>query len=464
MTASPEVIGDTTGSVLNADRLVWEYCYREGMELRPAPDRAAAPSWQYLRQTLYKDWLDVGEGWQSSTQTRLLDDHRWQGDEVMDGVVDLFDRVGAQRGRELFEQALAKDAAVLDDLPDELKVLSAQIHRLPDWHDAARIEHGRRILIDVTAPAKLAAGVFGIFATAISQDVSAATGATGRIVREPIRRAVESHEFFEKITYRGALIPGSDIFNMIVRVRLMHSLVRRGLRRQWGDDNFRAHGMPISNTRLAEGSGWFASMPLLVDHMLGRRRPMRDHDDVALYWGYILYLFGVEERLVPLNGYDSITLANHIFCDAGEASPWRAELVEALFKPLRDQVPFAGNHVAKFVIGAGVTVMGAETIREALTQTPYESVNLRECRLRYLSIARPAAAAAALSDGIPALRERRWARSERGDGTMVAIGRVIRRYGRRHGVTDVPFIHHDQNTSGDSFGRAHDVPATGVVR
>jgi hypothetical protein len=436
------------------DRLGWEYYYRDGMNLRAAPRRELVPSWRHLRQTLYQDWLDIGDGWHDTTQTRLLDDHRWQGDEVMDGVVDMFDRVGPDQGRALFERALTTGGAGAEELPDELRALVAHINRLPAWYDPVRIERGRRILNDVSVPGKLGAGVFGIFATAISQDVSAATGATGRIVREPIRRAVESHEFFEKVTYRGALVHGSDVVRMIVRVRLMHALVRRGLRRQWGDDNFRAHGMPISNTRLAEGSGWFASMPLLVDHMLGRRRPMRDHDDVALYWGYILYLFGVEERLIPLNGYDSLTLANHIFCDAGEASPWRAELVEGLLHPVHAQVPvIARPAITLIILGAAVAVMGVETVQAALAGTRYEQANLQRCRRWYFAFARPSIAAAIACDRVPALGGWRWRRTARGDYVLMTLGPAIRRLGRRHGVTDVPFIHHDDSISGTSFGR-----------
>ncbi|SEA31140.1 MULTISPECIES: oxygenase MpaB family protein [unclassified Mycobacterium] len=445
---------DVDGPQREPDRLEWEYYYRDGMNLRAAPRRASAPSWRHLRQTLYRDWLDVGDSWHDTVQTRLLDDHRWQGDQLMDGVVEMFDRVGPARGRELFEQALIADGPGTGELPDELRALVAQIHHMPTWHDPARIERGRRILNDVSVAGKLGAGVFGIFATAISQDVSAATGATGRIVREPIRRAVESHEFFEKITYRGALVPGSEAVRMIVRVRLMHALVRRGLRRQWGDDNFRTHGMPISNTRLAEGSGWFASMPLLVDHVLGRRRPMRDHDDVALYWGYILYLFGVEERLIPLNGYDSLTLANHIFCDAGEASPWRAELVEGLLHPVQAQVPaIARPAIVAIILGAAAAVMGVDTVQAALAGTRYEQANLRQCRRWYFAFARPSIAAAIACDHVPALSRWRSRRTARGDYVLTTLGPAIRSLGRRHGVTDVPFIHHDDSISGTSFGR-----------
>ncbi|MGV0624870.1 oxygenase MpaB family protein [Mycolicibacter minnesotensis] len=450
------------------DPLDREYYYRDGMEMRPAPEHATVPSLRYMRDLLYRDWLDVGDGWQNTAQTRLLDDHRWQGDEVMDGVVAMFDRIGAARGRELFEQAIAGDSPTLrEQLPEELRRLCEQIYRLPDWYDPVRIERGRRLLIDVSVPGKLAASAFGMFATATSQDVSGATGATGHIVREPIRRAVESQAFFEAITYSGGLMAGADTFSVIVRVRLMHSLVRRGLRRQWGDDNFRAHGMPISNTRLAEGSGWFASMPMLADHMLGRRRPMRDHDDVALYWAYILYLFGVEERLIPLNGYDSITLANHIFCDAGEASPWRIELIEGLLRPLREQVPVGGMQTVKLPLGAAAAVMGIDTISKALTGTDYESVNLKQCRRLFLAFARPLVTATAVGDRIPALRNRKWRRASPGDTLQMVAGRGLRRYGRKHGVTEISFMQHDKNTSGKSFeshSRASSRPAENAGR
>ncbi|WP_050949771.1 oxygenase MpaB family protein [Gordonia effusa] len=439
---------DVTTDHLPADRADWDHYHRPGMALRPAPDRAATPSWKTLRHNLYRNWLDVGPGWLDTPQSRLLDDHRWQGDELMDAVVDLFDDLGSARGRELVEQALAQGISSIDEPPAELIALFEHLDRVPSWYHAERIERGRLILNDVTPLAKLAAGAFGVFATATSQDVSAATGATGRIVEQPVRRAVESNEFFEKITYQGALERDSDIFAMIVRVRLMHSQVRRGLRRSWGTEDFRKHGMPISNSRLAEGSAWFASMPLLVDHLLGRRKTARDHDDVALYWGYILYLFGVEERLIPTTGHEAITLANHIFSDAGTPSKWRPELIESLLAPVADGAGRFGRVAVGMFIGAAATVMGVPTVAAALTGTRFESVAVHRWHLIHRLLGRLHARIVTRTEHIPVIARRRRANATPGDPLLIAAGRGIRAFGRRNGVTDIPFSHHDNSVSG----------------
>jgi hypothetical protein len=74
------------------------YYYREGMPLRPPQMTLTdVPALGYMRHKLFDKWRHVRDAWSFGTeQTRLLDDHMWQSDELMDRVVDMFKREGAR--------------------------------------------------------------------------------------------------------------------------------------------------------------------------------------------------------------------------------------------------------------------------------------------------------------------------------------------------------------------------------
>src|ERR1044072_3375480 len=80
----------------------------------PGRDHYAA-QWRHMRQFIFGDWIDIDEEVGPNTITRLRDDYFWQADEHMIGAVDAFERLGYERGRALFEQALTKGIDTLDD-------------------------------------------------------------------------------------------------------------------------------------------------------------------------------------------------------------------------------------------------------------------------------------------------------------------------------------------------------------
>ena len=98
----------------------FDYVYEEGMPLRPAPTRGEKPAWPVLRHKLYGEWMQVGDGWEETSQTRLLDDHMWEGDPVMDAVSGLFETLGAPKVRAMFEEALDHGIDSVKDAPQAL--------------------------------------------------------------------------------------------------------------------------------------------------------------------------------------------------------------------------------------------------------------------------------------------------------------------------------------------------------
>ena len=430
----------------------YDYRYVEGMPLRPAPLRDEA-TWRTLRENLYRPFMTIPATWEDTPQTRLLDDHMWEGDPLMDDVVALFERIGTKPARGLFEQALIHGIDSLEDPPDEFVALFAQVDRHPDWFDPAVAERGRFALSRTTGAAKLASYSFGVFATAMEEDVSAATGATGRLVRNPVLRAAESLQFFEQVTYRGVLDRGSPMFHTVIRVRLMHALVRRGLRRRWGVENFERHGMPISNTNMGAGSAWFSSMPPLMDHFLGRPVRMADLDDITIHWGYLLYLFGTAERIIPKTGIESIHLANHVFASAGSPARWRPELAEALLLPFTDSVgTLGGKAAARAFLGAAGMALGTDQLARFVAGTKFEPINVARYARVYEASARAAARFARAKDGAIA-RGLLTPKPNDADPWFVRNGKVIGKWAAKNGVHVTPYTHHDESVAGSAFAR-----------
>lgn len=292
----------------------FDYYYRPGMDLRPIPEgkNEFGWIWSHCRHYLFDPWFDVEDEVTPTPATRMFDDHMWQGDELMDAVVELFHELGSAEARALFEQAVEHGIDSLGDPPEALRALFADAYRVPPWWDPEKAERGRQRARQVTTATTAVMATFAVFDTVMNSDVSAATGATGRFRYQSAQRLAETNRFFSMIFDRDGLVPGSEQIKLTMRVRLVHSLARRGLRSAWGEDNFAQFGAPISNASMC---GFIEAMlgALLVDYRLGRSCTLREIDDV---WHYLLrwaLMFGVTEDLLPRTGIDAMRNLDCLF-------------------------------------------------------------------------------------------------------------------------------------------------------
>ncbi len=152
-----------------------DYYHRPDMDLRPIPEGKNEFGWirRHCRHYLFDPWFEVEDDVTPTPLTRLFGDHMWQGDELMDAVVTLFDRMGSSQARALFEQAITEGIDSLDDPPDELRALLEDVYRVPEWQDPAKAERGRVRLNQMGAPTVLLTTSFGVFDTVMNSDVSA---------------------------------------------------------------------------------------------------------------------------------------------------------------------------------------------------------------------------------------------------------------------------------------------------
>ncbi|BBZ55448.1 hypothetical protein MPHO_24400 [Mycolicibacterium phocaicum] len=254
----------------------YDYYWRPGAALRPAPPRLRfEPMWTYTRRQLFTPWMEFREVPRSTAWTDLFVDHLWQGDELMDAVVARFRAMGMADGRAMLDRALDHGIDAVPNAPAELVALFNQLDNPPAWYDPQQWEAGRRLWIDASLAGKVGMFAGDTFGTFVGDEVAYATGQTGRFVSDFYRRNLETLAWFRNMTYPGALERWAEPFKDTVRVRLMHSQVRAGLRQTWGDEQFAHHGNPISNAMMMNAAISFGLQPLLVDHAHGRTLQQR---------------------------------------------------------------------------------------------------------------------------------------------------------------------------------------------
>jgi hypothetical protein len=177
----------------------YRYYYREGMPLRPGPERLTdKPAWGTLRHRIFDNWHDVKDTWDGSEtdQTRLLDDHMWQVDEAAVDVAAMFKRIGSRKGRAAFNLALEEGIDKVENPEPELIKFFEEVDNIPSWIDLEAAERGRIAYYNVLKTSDLLIAGFSYWATTLEDRTSAATGETGMFVTNAMQRALETANFF----------------------------------------------------------------------------------------------------------------------------------------------------------------------------------------------------------------------------------------------------------------------------
>lgn len=448
-----------------SDRHPYDYYYRDGMDLRPAPPRAgdrAGADWWEMRRRLFSRWMEVKPVPDETPLLQRLADHMWQGDELMDAVVALGRRIGPANLRDQFEQALAGGTDATPDAPPELRAVLEDMARVPDWFDAAAYERGRLLLVDCSPIGKAGGLIVNVIMTSFGEAVGSATGATGRLQRDPYRRQLETNAFFQTIPYADALEPYSATFNATARVRLMHCQVRAALRAKWGDEHFARHGNPISATDMALGVAAYAAVNLLIDQSFGRTVTERDLDDVTMFWAYHAFRFGVSEDALALTGREAVEMYDWCLANYGTAGSWAEEVAPALLNFTEELFTSSESKVANR-IGARVAFplflglvahLGGDPVGYATAgATGRTRRQLQRYERAVKVLARGVVGYAALRDRFPGRQERMVRNAVDGDPFANASQELILSLAARHGHEAATYRSHDASTAADIRSR-----------
>lgn len=253
----------------------------------------------------------------------------WQGDPLADAFVADFPAVGHGRAMRMLRTACREGIAAVPDTPASLRALFAQLDTDPVWLDRAAIYEGSRYTSRYSFQSGIALGAASLVSGYANSAASRPLEMTGRYIENAGARTIEVGSWLSAVSRDGGLDRFGDGFELTVRVRIIHALVRASLRER-PDWDEAAWGLPICQAYLAYTLVEFALIPLRAVAVMGA--PYLPHEERAAYarWRYLGHLLGIEEALLPRNAEEQERLEGVYLLTRPETDDYCRALVASI--------------------------------------------------------------------------------------------------------------------------------------
>jgi hypothetical protein len=262
-------------------------------------------------------WLMGTDPHPSDKQTSDLVAWMMKGDPLADAVIQTYKSLPGGAGRKLFEQALERGIGSLDNPPEALVALFAQVDEVPAWVDHDLLREGADVARRVGPWGELVLRNLSLMGGYLGSAAAKPLVFTGQLDKVAARRLVETGKFWMDVNAPGGLDRHAEGFKSALRVRLMHAQVRVMLlqsgkwRLEWG--------YPLNQFDTMATVLEFSSIYLTGLRALGFLFTKREREAVIHLWRYIGYLMGVDERILPAHEHDSMKALYCVIATMGEA-------------------------------------------------------------------------------------------------------------------------------------------------
>ena len=222
-----------------------------------------------------------------------LDGLRGKGDPLSDRVVD---ELAAAGRLDQFHDLLGVVTARADEGSAACRELLAATRAVPAWMDFRAIETGQRMIAAFPVQMGLSLLAGSLCGGAVFQKMQLVTGMTGMFSGQPTRRLDETTKMVVGMAFPGALDPGGRGHQLLVRVRLLHSALRRFL---VDSGRFRhATEVPINQQDLAITLALFGYLNVRSLARMGVRFSKRELASYHLMWRYAGHVLGIDDELL----------------------------------------------------------------------------------------------------------------------------------------------------------------------
>ncbi len=224
----------------------------------------------------------------------------WRGDPLADAFADDAAVLGNGRAMRMLRTACRDGIAAVPDAPDSLVALFAELDAVPAWVDLDAIDRDCRYVGRFTRQGGIVLGAASLVSGYANSAASRPLELTGRYVESAGVRTIEVASWLVEASSTGGLSRHAKGFELTVRVRIIHALVRRALRNdpRWEEP---AWGVPICQAYLAYTLVEFCLIPLRGMAAIGA--VFLPHEVAAYYarWRYIGHLIGIDPALLSTN-------------------------------------------------------------------------------------------------------------------------------------------------------------------
>ncbi|UXA17004.1 oxygenase MpaB family protein [Mycobacterium sp. SMC-4] len=243
-------------------------------------------------------------------QWQLLGERLTVGDEPMDRLVEWMAASGTEQARTLFERALNGGIATVPEAPAPLREFFETVETPPDWVDLDVVSKGQRAL--------RRGGADGMY---LARDVSLLGGyqfsgfnktllRTGALEKGSNKRFAETMQWAMDVIAEDGLKPLGVGYRSTIRVRLIHSFVRRHVAAMvdWRAEDW---GVPVNQTDMAATLIGALVAPAVGAAGMGVVLTPSEYSAVAHLTRYVGWLIGVEDHWLPGSFRDSVRVLAH---------------------------------------------------------------------------------------------------------------------------------------------------------
>ncbi|GAB20240.1 hypothetical protein GOEFS_106_01380, partial [Gordonia effusa NBRC 100432] len=233
-----------------------------------------------------------------AAQFRRLGEALTEGDPLMDELVGWMIEAGMKSTRPLFEQALARGIDSVTNAPAPLREFFAIVEDTPSWVDPAKLRLGAQTMNS--------GGADGLF---IARDVALLGGysfsgfnqtllRTGALEKGSNKRFAETSQWALDVIADGGLELFGAGYRSTLRVRLIHSLVRRHVvdLPDWDSERW---GLPINQTDMAATLVGALVAPMVGGLGIGLVNKPSEYSAVGHLARYVGWLMGVDDEFLP---------------------------------------------------------------------------------------------------------------------------------------------------------------------
>jgi ER-bound oxygenase mpaB/B'/Rubber oxygenase, catalytic domain len=263
-------------------------------------------------------------------------DFLWRTDPPADAVMQDFASMPESEWRALLDLALAKGIDQVPAAPKSLCALFEQLECIPFWVDRERCDLGGATFLRC----RLGFAVLAMLSLPLIYSWPAGNkplALSGQLMHRASQRLKDTTRYVFAVCQPGGLCRFSDGFAMTVRVRLIHSQVRRLLLEsaRWRTD---AWGAPINQCHMAGTNLMFSVGVLDGLSRLGYRFDRVEREALVHLWRYAGFLLGVEPDLQIADEFEGSRLLKLMFDFEPEPDDDSRALVDALMQTSFDYV------------------------------------------------------------------------------------------------------------------------------
>lgn len=253
----------------------------------------------------------------SEQQTQALLSGLWQGDLLMDQLVDWICEADGKQRKQLFDQALQHGIDNMVDCPQPIADFFSMVNQPPAWLDPKQLEIAQQFMHSIGINANYILKDMALMGGYLLSGFNQALVLTGALNKNASQRLAETSKWWLDCTEINGLERFSQGFKSTVHVRMIHALVRRNLQRkaEWKMDEW---GLPICQIDMAATNLAFCSLFLLGLRGIGIFPTSRESKAVMHFWKYLGWIMGVDEQWLVNTEIDGHVLLHHTMLTQSE--------------------------------------------------------------------------------------------------------------------------------------------------